>query len=142
MTALQDRFAALVEEHGPDVTLSVGDLLSLAAELQLAAILLRDLAEAMPMSLRMSMPQDLANRLYAGHYQDVLNECLPAERVDRIRGARRQLGLHHPPPGPVRARLHRARVRRRGRRATASRPRHRQDGRELRVHRLARRGRP
>jgi hypothetical protein len=78
MTALQDRFAALVEEHGPDVTLPVGDLLSLAAELQLAAILLRDLAEAMPMSLRMSMPQDLANRLYAGHYQDVLDECVPA----------------------------------------------------------------
>lgn len=78
MTALSDRFAALVAEHGPDATLPIGDLLSLAAELQLAAILLRDLAEAMPASLRMSMPQDLANRLYAGHYQDVLDECLPA----------------------------------------------------------------
>jgi hypothetical protein len=78
VTALSDRFAALVDEHGPDTTLPAGDLLSLAAELQLAAILLRDLAEAMPMPLRMSMPGDLADRLHATHYQDVLDECVPA----------------------------------------------------------------
>jgi hypothetical protein len=78
VTALQDRFAALVDEHGPDATLPAGDLLSLATELQLAAILLHDLAEAMPMSMRMSMPPDLAERLYATHYQDVFDECVPA----------------------------------------------------------------
>lgn len=78
VNALQERFAALVKQHGPDVTLPAGDLLSLAAELQLAAILLVDLADAMPVSLRMSMPDDLANRLYAHHYQDVIDNCVPA----------------------------------------------------------------
>lgn len=78
MSALSDRFAALVGEHGPDTTLSTEGLLSLTAELQLAAILLRDLAEAIPMSLRTSMPEDLARRLYATHYQDVLDTYVPA----------------------------------------------------------------
>lgn len=78
MTVLQDRFEALVAEHGPDTTLPTEDLLSLAAELQLAAILLRDLDAAIPMSARASMPRGLADRLWATHYQDVLDECVPA----------------------------------------------------------------
>lgn len=77
MTALQDRFAAIADEHGPNTTLPTEDLLGLALELQLAAILLRDLTEAMPASLLVSMPPALANRLYAGHYQDTLDSCVP-----------------------------------------------------------------
>lgn len=79
MTLLQDRFAALVAENGPTTTLPTEDLLNLMAELQLAAILLCDLGGAMPMRFQLSMPEDLSRRLYATHYQDVLDQCVPAE---------------------------------------------------------------
>jgi hypothetical protein len=92
VTALQDCFAALVDEHGPDATLPTEDLLSLVLELQLAAILLRDLTEAMPTSLRVSMPPALANRLYAGHYQDTLDSCVP----DLLKPAVRELVVLDP----------------------------------------------
>ncbi len=87
MSTLSDCFAALVGQHGPDTTLPTADLLSLAAELQLAAILLRDLADAMPLRLKMSMPEDLANRLYATHYQGALDECVPVS----LKGAVKEL---------------------------------------------------
>jgi hypothetical protein len=49
-----------------------------AAALLHAAILLRDIASAMPMSVRVRMPEDIAGRLYHYRYQAAF-DGLPAD---------------------------------------------------------------
>jgi hypothetical protein len=68
-----------------------GDLVDTACALLLAAILLRDMAGAMPPKTFVSMPDDIRNRMLATVYQDTFDR-LPGD----VQAAARRRALADP----------------------------------------------